>query len=153
MIRDAAWHPARHPAAASVPPERGAEWAPRVAWLAPSPIEVAMLAPTAKDEDVHVVVNHGRWVVECPDCHGAQLACRTDLRFMCNECGNISISGEWRAVVWPAQADAIDAELAKRPRVVNQHWLPGETLADLQLETTREGRVLESPPVTPRRKG
>jgi hypothetical protein len=152
-MRDAKFH-SRHPAAAGVPANLGAEWAPRVQWLAPAPLEVAMLAPTAKDEDVHVVVNHGRWVVECPDCHGAQLACRTDLRFMCNECGNISISGEWRAVVWPAQADAIAAELTKRPRVVNQNWLPGETLTDLQLETELEGREpAPPPPITPRKKG
>lgn len=133
-MRDAR-HYTQQRAAAGVPPARGAEWAPRAHWTAPAPLEAAMAAPTAHGESVSVVVNHGRWVVACPDCQGAQLACRTDKRFMCDECGNVAIGGEWRPVVWPPQATAIEAVL-KRRRIVNQNWLPGETVQDLINEAT-----------------
>jgi len=132
-LRDASQH-RRHPANSGIGPERGAEWAPRIAWLAPAPLEVAMAAPTARGEDLHAEVNHGRWIVACPDCGGAQLACRSDTRFMCNECGNVSAAGSWRKVVWPQDAAAIDAELAKRLRIKNQNWIPGETVDDLRAE-------------------
>lgn len=131
----------RHPAAVGIPLNRGAEWVPRIQWLALAPLEVAMSAPTAKGEDIEVEVNHGRWVVECPDCHGAQLACRTDRRFMCNECGNVTIGGEWRKVAWPANAQEIEAILSERPRDRNRNWRPGETPAGLRAEAAAMGAL------------
>lgn len=108
-------------------------------------MEDALSASTAgASESVTVVGNHGRWVVECPDCAGAQVACRTDRRFMCNECANITIGGHWRPVAWPAEATAIDAELDKRPRQ-NQNWLPGESVKQLRSETIAAGVVPRDP--------
>lgn len=126
---------------AEIPPDRGAEWAPRRTWQAPVSLEERIFASTvpAAGEEVQVYGNHGRWVVECPDCGGAQLACRTDHRFMCNECANIAVGGLWRPVVWPDNVQAIEAEMESRPEK-NQNWLPGETLEQLRDEASRAAR-------------
>ena len=126
---------ANHPACRDVPAERGAEWTPRAVWLVehttedgrdvPVPLEQALAARTAKaDQAIEAYANHGRWVVECPDCHGAQLACRTDARFLCNECGNVAIGGLWRPVTWPGDLEEIEAELHRRPLRQNRNWIP-----------------------------
>lgn len=119
----------------TVTPDRGGEWAPRAAWSAAVPLEQAMAAKTAPaTEAITAYGNHDRWVVECPDCASAQLACRTDHRFMCGECGNVAIGGLWRPVVWPTGGRAIEAELSQRPERVTRNWLPGETVAELAAE-------------------
>lgn len=120
-------------AGAGIPESRGAEWihyhiTPRNADL--SHLE----AGTHPAAGVSVFVNHGRWVAECPDCKNAQLACRTDHRFLCNNCGNVTIQGLWRSVLWPADIAGIEAALASRP-IVNQNWETGQTVEDLKAET------------------
>lgn len=119
-----------------IPSERGAEWAPRRFGTGLETLGAALAAGVAPDEDVHVYANQGRWVVDCPDCGSAQLACRTDHRFLCNECGNIAIGSRWRRTVWPDSRllARIEAQLEKRPRRANQNWLPGETVAQLKAE-------------------
>lgn len=128
-IKHAALHAHPH-----VPPERGAEWAPRQFWSSDQPVN--WNAPVGDDDEaVKAYVNHGRWVVECPDCHGAQLACKTDRRFMCHCCGNQYVGGRWRAVVWPSerQVAAIEKLLVARPDEVNRNWV-GESFAKLKQE-------------------
>jgi hypothetical protein len=87
-----------------------------------------------------VYLNHGRWIAECPDCHGAQLACWTDHRFLCNECGNVAVAGLWRAIIWPDDREAIETVLDQRSPV-NQNWLPGETIEYLRAENAAHGVV------------
>ncbi len=83
------------------------------------------------------VVNHGRWIVECPTlgCGGAQLASSTDNRFFCTDCLNVLVEGRWMAVKWPPASDVrrIDAVLTPRP-VEARNWRPGESIADLEAE-------------------
>lgn len=136
-MRDAATYAAMINAP-RLPSERSAELAPRMFWLAPT--APAFTADVSPGSPLVVYLNHGRWVVECPDCHGAQLACWTDRRFLCNECGNIAVTGLWRAIAWPADREAIEAVLALRPEV-NQNWLPGETVAALKAESAAHGLV------------
>jgi len=125
------------PIAHVVPEDRGAEWVCLLFWQAPTPY-----APTAgvAGPALKVYANEGRWVVDCPDCSGAQLACRTDPRFMCVYCGNASVGGKWRPVSWPRSADLIEIELSARP-VEHQHWLPGDTLRQLRAENAAHGLV------------
>lgn len=119
--------------------DRGAEWVPAAYWLAPVPFRDVADQPTAPaSEAVELYGNEDRWIAECPTCHGAQIACRTDHRFMCNECANVAIGGMWRPVVWPQNARAIEAILDQRPRV-NRNWLPGESLEDLRAENAARG--------------
>lgn len=119
----------------AVPEGRGAEWVPTRHWQSPLPLRDALAAATAPPgEAVEVYVNEGRWVVSCPDCGGAQLACRSDPRFLCNECANVVIGGLWRPVVWPEDVLGIETALEKRPLVHTRNWLPGETAAQLLAE-------------------
>lgn len=120
----------------SIPPERGAEWVPTRFWqVAGVPVTEALAAGTApSSEAVQAYVNEGRWVVSCPDCAGAQLACRTDHRFLCNECANYAVDGLWRPVVWPADADAVEQALVERRLPRTRNWVPGETPDGLRLE-------------------
>lgn len=112
----------------------GADFAPSRYWSAPVPLADAMESQLGPAEiAIPVYANHGRWVVECPDCAGAQIASAADHRFMCTVCANVAVDGLWRPVVWPEECAEIDAALAWRP-TVNQNWLPGETVDDLVAE-------------------
>lgn len=97
-------------------------------------------ADSAVDTSVHAVavVNHARWVVNCPFCPSAQLASRTDMRFFCVSCLNEQAGARWVNVVWPANVAAIEAAL--RPRQTeNANWAPPETVADLIAENQAHG--------------
>lgn len=120
-----------------IPPCRGAEWVHD--YLRDSKAQLG--AETHPTATTPAYVNHGRWVVDCPDCNNAQLACRTDHRFLCNECGNIVVGGLWRVVVWPTKADAIEQTLSSRP-LANQNWNPGQTITDLKAEQVIHGKGL-----------
>lgn len=123
----------------AVGPDNAALMAAR-AWAAPRPLIEALTAPTGPASvAVPVVANHARWVVECPDCHGAQLASPSDRRFMCDTCGNASVGGKWRPVTWPTDQDAIAAILADRP-AENQNWQPGESIKALRAENGQHMR-------------
>jgi hypothetical protein len=129
-VRDATLY--AHPALTHLPE---AEWCPRKHWTADVPVEAVLdngVAPKA--EAVEVYANHGRWIVECSDCHSAQLASRTDLRFMCDCCANAAIGCLWRPVIWPKEHVQIEAVLSERPKAANRNWAPGEKLRDLRAE-------------------
>jgi hypothetical protein len=80
-------------------------------------------------------VNHGRWMVKCPDCRTPQIACESDRRFFCTACLNHSAKGKWRKVLWPKELirRQIESILLLRP-VPNQNWEPPETIEDLRRE-------------------
>lgn len=82
-----------------------------------------------------VVVNHGRWLVSCPFCAGAERADPDDKRFYCLSCGNKAVGNKWIPVKWPTTRVAIEAELVKRPVENTRNWRPGETVAQLAKET------------------
>lgn len=137
MIRDARHLTHPHVDVGSWPAETLAEAAPRLYWSADVGARFdAPLAPKA--QAVSAYINEGRWIAECPDCHGAQLAAREDKRFLCNCCGNVAIAGQWRAVIWPKDVQGIEDALQPRAEV-NAHWLPGETVAQLKRENADHG--------------
>lgn len=120
-----------------VPEARGAEWVHH--WLRHSTAPLS--AATAPDAAVPAYVNQGRWVVDCPDCNNAQLACKTDHRFLCNECGNLAVGRLWRPVTWPAEVPRLERLLERRP-VPYQNWLPGESVEILAIENLENmGRI------------
>jgi len=104
-------------------------------WTAPVPFNAAV--PVA-GEPIAVFVNEARWIVQCPDCKSAQLACKTDPRFMCHECANVRNGGQWRPTLWPKSVDKVEVALGKR-LPVNQNWLPSETVADMVAENVAYG--------------
>lgn len=106
-----------------------------VGWTCPTVApETAFAAELGgKDVAVEAYANHGRWIVECPDCCSAQLACPDDRRFMCNNCANVAVGGVWRPVTWPKNRDKIEGAIEGRP-LSAQNWSPGETVAFLKAE-------------------
>jgi hypothetical protein len=105
---------------------------PSYGWTRPVPESHAIGVMVA------VVVNDGRWIVQCPTCRSAQWAAKTDRRFMCVECGNADHGHQWVTVEWPDEIEAIESALEARPPG-NRHWLPGQTVADLVAENTAHG--------------
>ncbi len=87
-------------------------------------------APILKAE-----VNHGRWIVRCPFCAGAEAADPDSPRFYCLTCCNEPVQNRFLSVQWPGEKEAIEAELTKRGKEGNQNWLPHESVADLARET------------------
>jgi len=82
-------------------------------------------------------VNHGRWVVDCPDCGNGMYVHPDHLVWCCN-CGNRSAGGMQRRVQWPAELERIEQVLLLRP-TANRHWYPHETVADLVAESIANG--------------
>ena len=79
-------------------------------------------------------VNHGRWIVRCPDCSGAEIADAEDPVFMCLTCFNEENGGRFRPVRFPVDRSSIEAELKRRKHEKHQNWSPGESLEDLKYE-------------------
>ena len=79
------------------------------------------------------MVNHGRWIVKCPTCNGAELVDPDMPIFFCYSCGNESNGGHVYPVSFPQNWREIEAALIDRPPA-NQNWLPGETIEDLRNE-------------------
>lgn len=96
-------------------------------------VPLDLSAPTS-GEPVPAVANHGRWIVRCPDCHGAQLTHPADPRFLCNDCGNVGNARAFRPVAWPKDHEKISALLDERAEEALRSWVPGETVADLRAE-------------------
>ena len=96
-------------------------------------------APETHSMVVYAEVNHGRWIVNCPFCPGAEFADPEDKRFYCLSCGNEDVEGQWLKVKWPQTRNKIEIELLKRSRERNRNWRPGETVKDLIRENVRNG--------------
>lgn len=86
------------------------------------------------DGEAYAEVNHGRWIVRCPACPGAQMAFEHDQRFFCADCG----AGPMR-VVWPDDRAAIEAALHARSSRMNMNWTRDETVQDLHDENRAHG--------------
>jgi hypothetical protein len=109
---------------------------------------MAMRPPQGTDRLAYVEANHGRWIVRCPYCLGAQVAHRTDHRYLCADCLNGG-TARWAAVTWPADAELAERVLEVRPAEAASWnpWPPrpgipgasGETLAMLVGENARMG--------------
>ena len=80
-----------------------------------------------------VIYNHGRWIVTCAWCTGAELAVN-DV-FLCSNCKNNGI-GNPVPVAWPPNRQAIEVLLLKRPHAANRNWMPGETVQSLARENS-----------------
>lgn len=110
-----------------------------------SPFDV----PTNVQYVVRAYVNHGRWVVDCPNppCGGAELASKLDPTFICNSCGSLENGGLLYEVIFPRDADAVEAALMRRPlthmekpnEAGNRNWYPWESVDDLNRENVEHG--------------
>ncbi len=82
--------------------------------------------------EVAVRVNHGRWLADCPYCHGAEIA-RVGEPFYCMSCGMAGNAGHTMTARFPDDAAQIEHALESRP-LENQNWTPGETVEQLIVE-------------------
>jgi DNA-directed RNA polymerase subunit M/transcription elongation factor TFIIS len=85
--------------------------------------------------------NHGRWVIDCPNCNGGIRADRDadgnpvpdGGRVTCRDCGHT-----YKAK-FPNGKEQAEQVMAQRP-IQNQNWFPDtETLADLKAENALRG--------------
>lgn len=97
-------------------------------------------------------INFGRWIARCPDCGGAEYVSPSEKVFYCLSCGNHSLGGDARRVVFPENREEIEAEVLSRevtqgrginpmdraikaqPKVpgLSRSWTPGESVEDLK---------------------
>jgi hypothetical protein len=93
------------------------------------------------DEHATAVVNHGRWIVRCPFCTGAQLADPEDHRFFCNDCLNHPVEGRVLVVDWPNPVvqPAIEQALLDRPVASTRNWETWEEVSWLLAENVIQG--------------
>lgn len=90
---------------------------------------------TASAPILRAEVNHGRWIVRCPFCAGAELADPDDPRFFCCGCHNSGVDGRWLPVQWPAERQGIEDALCERNEEEHRNWLPHESVIDLLAQT------------------
>jgi len=75
-------------------------------------------------------LNEGMWIVQCPDCRGAEAAF-DECWFFCCSCKNAVTGHKYRRFVFPPHRKQIEELLDLRP-LPNRNWLPGETLDDIK---------------------
>ena len=98
------------------------------------PVNLDALATARKGSVIGTVearVNHGRWIVDCPDpdCTCAVMVASDDLRFVCPVCAYGIFT-----VALPAEAEDIGNVLVERPVPATRNWTPGESVGDLRRE-------------------
>lgn len=100
---------------------------PETSFIVDTPSDVA-IAGVAYAE-----ANWGRWVARCvrPWCTNAVALEVGQQGFICIGLGGCGASVD---VVWPPDAQAIEAILAMRPVARTQNWTAGETLEELLAE-------------------
>lgn len=99
-------------------------------------------APENVSGELAAYVNHGRWIVECPDgCRWAVVASAQAPFFFCGRCANAKNGGAWLRVVYPQDKATIEYQLLKRPREENRNWKPGERVSDLIRENAMAGAL------------
>ena len=84
-------------------------------------------------------INHGRWVVDCPYCSGAEHVDPDDKSFFCFNCGMEHNGNRPQPVTFPLKATRLKIEevLVTRP-IENRNWTK-ETLAELQRVNIKNG--------------
>jgi hypothetical protein len=83
-----------------------------------------------ENQTVTAFINHGRWIVTCPFCPGAELASKTNPVFICQSCWNSEIGGKQLTVLFPEKVKDIEDALTVRP-LDNRNWETTETVETL----------------------
>lgn len=102
-------------------------------------VRVPPLSQVHDGPPLEAKVNHNRWIVECPDCGGAEYVFPEQPLMLCASCWNAAVGGSWRRVVMPSERDAIENALVVRPTPQARNWEPGEKVAQLRAENIERG--------------
>lgn len=86
-------------------------------------------------------LNRNRWIVDCPDCQGADFVWTDDRepKQMCGSCFNVAVGHKWRRVELPTNRAQIEAVLKARPIPQNRNWQFGEKLTAMKKENREHG--------------
>lgn len=84
-------------------------------------------------------LNNNRWIVECPDCRGAEFVWLESPLLMCQSCFNGAIDGRWRRVTLPEARGEIEAIVSVRPLPAQRNWNPDEDVESLRAENIEHG--------------
>lgn len=106
-----------------------------------APLSVALDIPPIEPR-----VEWGRWLVDCPFCTGAQKGAPTATVFLCCDCANAEVGGQFVRVAWPAEEDlaAGEAALMARPNPQHRNWAPfGETVGSLLCDNVVDGGLFD----------
>lgn len=113
-----------------------------IAWYAGQARVMGFQFNPRSREDMVVVraeINHGRWLVRCPFCSGAEEADPGEPVFYCLSCGNADFGGRVMNVEFPADREAIEMVLLARPDIGSRNWSFEESLEDSALENVEHG--------------
>lgn len=100
---------------------------------------VPALSQVAPVDPLPARINHNRWIIDCPDCRGAEFVWLETPLMMCQSCWNSAVGGQWRRVALPTEIGEIEAILELRPVPQNRNWDPQETLDALRLANHEQG--------------
>jgi len=107
-------------------------------WLSNQARAMSFPFKLAPRGEVQAEVNHGRWLVRCPACAGAEEADPQEPVFYCLSCGNSDNDGHVMTVVFSDDRETIEKILLLRP-MENRNWKTRETLQDLVIENLEHG--------------
>lgn len=89
--------------------------------------------PHTSTHQLHMELNHGSWVVPCPECTSGVTTGNRWNEARCFGCGAV-----FDGVQWPKDKMAIEKVVMKRP-LKNRNWVPGEEVAHLIAENVEHG--------------
>ena len=84
------------------------------------------------DRPLTAYVNHGNWLIQCPDCDGCERVWEEGW-FMCLNCFNASVGHKYRKTIFPEERKEIEMILINRP-LPNRNWQHRETIEFLKAE-------------------
>lgn len=93
---------------------------------------------------VNAYVNHGRWLVDCPQCNTGWLV-RRDTPLMLFDAKARPAPrckcGYELTPLFPVDYEAINEALAERRHAVNRNWYPHEDVIDLLAQTLEREEI------------
>jgi len=104
----------------------------RIGRILPDLVQHFISEQGCSDNILIAYVNHGNWLIKCPDCEGCEYAWEEGY-FMCLNCFNASVGHKYRRSQFPIERKEIEQLLIVRP-LPNRNWKPGETLEFLKTE-------------------
>jgi len=87
------------------------------------------------EQPVQARILYGRWLVDCPQCAGANDVDPDEPVYLCTSCG---WPGNFAHVEFPHERAEIERLLLHRP-IHNRNWFPGETAEYLRWENITNG--------------
>lgn len=106
-----------------------------------------MTKPIAEQQNIFLFprLNHGRWIVDCPDCNGAELAwrgadfqCLSELNLF--ELGQLETPPPTYKLQWVSPRLEVKAiKVLRLRKLENMNWRHTETIKDLREDNLKAG--------------